>query len=88
MAKQLLVEVKEKQVGIKGECDMQLDSVIDFSSEVIKGYENYDKSSFETCTNLMESLDGRGTYTDDDLEMALSKLDSCVLIYYKYVVVE
>jgi hypothetical protein len=42
MAKQLLVEVKEKQVGIKGECDMQLDSVIDFSSEVIKGYENYE----------------------------------------------
>jgi hypothetical protein len=31
MAKQLLVEVKEKQVVIKGECDMQFDSVIDFS---------------------------------------------------------
>ena len=83
MAKQLLVEVKEKQVGIKGECDMQLDSAIDFSSEVIKGYENYDKSSFETCTNLMESLNGHGTYTDDDLEMALSKLDSCKRPHYK-----
>jgi hypothetical protein len=54
-----------------------------FPSEVIKGYENYDKSSFETCTNLMESLNGHGTSTDDDLEMTLTKLDSCKRPHYK-----
>lgn len=82
MAKQLLLEVKEKQIGIKKECDMQLDSVIDFSMEVIKGYENFNQSSFQTCTELLHS-NAQGSSTDDDLEMALTKLDNCKLPKYK-----
>ena len=82
MAKKLLIEVREKQIGRREEDDMQLDNVINFSSELLKDYENYNETSFLKCTDLLFDASASTTLNGDDLENGLRKLDSCKP-YYK-----
>ena len=82
LAKLLLLEVKEKQVGTREEDDMMIEVAIDFSEETIKEYENYnDHDLFLFCTKLLAS--GNVPITDDDLEAALSQLSNDKLPYYR-----
>ena len=72
MAKKLLIEVREKQIGRGEEDDMQLDNVINFSSELLKDYENYNETSFLKCTDLLFDASASTTLNGDDLENGLN----------------
>lgn len=58
---------------------MELDSVVDFSSETIKEYENYDESIFQICSKLFH-YSGQKSLNDEDLESVLFKLNSSKLL--------
>ena len=55
----LFQEVKKNQVPEFEDDDMALDIEVEFSDEMLKSYTNYDKSTFEFCTKLLEDNYGK-----------------------------
>ena len=42
-----------KQIGVLEDDDMDIDVIIDFSEETIKGYSCYEAAAFKTCEVLL-----------------------------------
>ena len=71
---QLLMEVREKQVGLCEPNDMQLDLVIDFTEDNIKPYQYYEKSNFDDCNSLLNGSHSGPDITDEELESVLQQI--------------
>ena len=82
--KRLFEEVREKQIGVLEDDDMDIDVIIDFSEETIKGYSCYEAAAFKTCEVLLNSVrTSSEVFTDEDLRFAVAKLSQTRLPLYK-----
>jgi hypothetical protein len=77
----LLSEVKEKQVPIAEEDDMQLIVDIDFSEYIISHYKNYNKTIYSYCQDILKNESCGMGITDDSLDKALWKLSTKIPSY-------
>ena len=63
---------------------MDIDVIIDFSEETIKGYSCYEAAAFKTCEVLLNSVrTSSEVFTDEDLRFAVAKLSQTRLPLYK-----